>query len=283
MKRYNPKDIEPKWQQQWEDTKLYEVNEDSTKQKIFASPMLPYPSGAGLHTGHVRNFTIADVVARFYRQKGYNAMTNMAWDSFGLPAENYAIKTGTPPAESTATNIAYFKKQVQRVGMSVDWSREFNTSDPSYYRWTQWVFSLLYKKDLAYQAEKAQWWCDQCKTVLADEQVVSGKCWRHDDENDPTVTKKSFKQWFFKTTEYADDILEATDALDWPQKIKTMQKNWIGRSEGTVVTFQLDGLGAQEQEHLDVFTTAIETIYGTTFMVVAPEHPVVSKYGAACR
>ena len=278
MQRYNPKDIESKWQTWWADNKIYEVSEQSDKPKIYASPMLPYPSGAGLHTGHVRNFTISDAVARFYRQKGFNSMTNMAWDSFGLPAENYAIKTGTPPAESTAKNIAYFKEQLQRTGTSFAWDREFNTSDPSYYKWTQWVFSLLHNRGLAYQAEKDQWWCDQCKTVLADEQVVNGKCWRHDGDDDPLVIKKSLRQWFFKITDYADDILDSTDSLEWPEKIKTMQKNWIGRSEGMSVSFGLSGLGS-ESNHLDVFTTAVETIFGVTFMVLAPEHPLVTEYG----
>ena len=277
MNKYNPKEIEPKWQQLWADQKTYQVTEDPNKKKMYATPMLPYPSGVGLHTGHVRNFTISDSVARYYRQRGYNSMTNMAWDSFGLPAENFAIKTGTPPAESTAKNIAYFKEQLQRIGTSFDWSREFNTSDPSYYKWTQWIFTKLHEHGLAYQAERAQWWCDSCKTVLADEQVVAGKCWRHDGADDPLVTKKSFKQWFFKITNYADELLETTDALAWPEKIKTMQKNWIGRSEGTIVTFALQGLGA-EPEHLDVFTTAVETIFGATFMVVAPEHPIVTTY-----
>jgi leucyl-tRNA synthetase len=277
MQRYNPNEIEIKWQKAWSESRLYEVTEDAGKQKVYATPMLPYPSGTGLHTGHVRNYSISDAVARYYRQRGYNTMTNMAWDSFGLPAENYAIKTGTPPAESTAKNIAYFKKQLQRLGASFAWEREFDTSDPSYYKWTQWVFSLMYKRDLAYQAEKSQWWCNKCKTVLADEQVTAGKCWRHDGEDDPLVTKKSLRQWFFKITDYADDILESTDALDWPEKIKTMQKNWIGRSEGSVVSFKLKGLGA-DIKHLDVFTTAVETIYGVTFVVVAPEHPIVAEF-----
>ena len=279
MKRYDPTTMEPKWQKIWADNKTYEVTEDPSKQKINASPMLPYPSGVGLHTGHVRNFTICDTIARYYRQKGFNTMSNMAWDSFGLPAENFAIKTGTPPAESTAKNIAYFKQQLQRVGVSYDWSREFDTSDPAYYRWTQWVFSLMYNRGLAYKAEKSQWWCEKCNTVLADEQVTaSGKCWRHEGTDDAQVTKRNVNQWFFKITDYADDILQATDKLDWPDKIKTMQKNWIGKSEGTVVIFGMKGLGADEQ-HIDVFTTAVETIYGVTFMVLAPEHPYVSEYG----
>lgn len=279
MKRYDPTTMEPKWQKFWADNKTYEVTEDTSKQKINASPMLPYPSGVGLHTGHVRNFTICDAIARYYRQKGFNTMSNMAWDSFGLPAENFAIKTGTPPAESTAKNIAYFKEQLQRVGVSYDWSREFDTSDPSYYRWTQWVFSLMYNRGLAYKAEKSQWWCEKCNTVLADEQVnASGKCWRHEGADDAQVTKRNVNQWFFKITDCADDILQATDALDWPDKIKTMQKNWIGKSEGTVVVFGMKGLGADAQ-HVDVFTTAVETIFGVTFMVLAPEHPYVAEYG----
>jgi leucyl-tRNA synthetase len=278
MNRYTPKDIEAKWQKKWQNSKLYQVTEDPSKTKIYASPMLPYPSGSAMHVGHVRNYAISDVVARFYRQKGFNTMSNMAWDAFGLPAENYAIKTGTPPAETTKNNTVYFKEQLQALAMSYDWSREFTTSDPNYYKWTQWIFTQLYKQGLAYQALKPQWWCDQCKTVLADEQVVAGKCWRHDGPEDPLVTKRNLRQWFFRITQYADEILDATDALDWPEKIKSMQKHWIGRSEGTVVQFALNGLGAQN-DHLNVFTTAVETIFGVTFMVVAPEHPIVGEYG----
>ena len=190
----------------------------------------------------------------------------------------YAIKTGTPPAETTKKNTVYFKEQLQTMGISYAWDREFTTSDPSYYKWTQWIFTKFFEKGLAYQAEKAQWWCDQCKTVLADEQVMDGKCWRHDGPEDPKVTKKTLKQWFFSITKYADELLEGTDALNWPEKIKAMQKNWIGRSEGANIKFKLEGLGA-EAEHLEVFTTAHDTIYGTTFMVVAPEHTIVANYG----
>jgi leucyl-tRNA synthetase len=273
MKKYTPKDIEPKWQKTWADNKTYEVTEDATKQKLYASPMLPYPSGTGLHTGHVRNYSITDAVARFYRQKGLNVMSNIAWDSFGLPAENFAIKTGTPPAVSTAQNIAYFKEQLQTLGMSYDWSREFNTSEPSYYKWTQWVFTQLYKQGLAYQAEKPQWWCDKCKTVLADEQVIAGKCWRHDSADDPLVSKRQLRQWFFKITAYADEILDTTDALNWPEKIKTMQKNWIGRSEGAEVQFAVEGSDVA----LTVFTTRPDTLFGATFLVLAPEHSAIAS------
>ncbi|MDQ3093860.1 MAG: leucine--tRNA ligase [bacterium] len=273
MKRYNPKDIEPKWQAQWAVDKIYETVEKPGKTKIFASPMLPYPSGAGLHTGHVRNYSISDAVARFNRQRGYNTLTTIGWDAFGLPAENYAIKTGTAPAVSTAKNISYFKEQLQKLGMSFDWSREFDTSHPEYYRWTQWMFQLMHNRGLAYQAEKLQWWCDKCKTVLADEQVVGGKCWRHDGSDDPLVTKKSLRQWFFKITDYADAILDATDELAWPEKIKTMQKNWIGRSKGALIKFSV----SESDESVEVFTTRPDTIFGATFLVLAPEHPLTMQ------
>ncbi len=273
MKRYDPTTIEPKWQKKWAESKLYEVDQDSSKQKIYATPMLPYPSGTGLHTGHVRNYSITDTVARFYRQKGYNTLTTMGWDAFGLPAENYAIKTGTPPDVSTDKNIAYFKKQLSRLGMSYDWSREFNTSQPSYYKWTQWVFALMYRRGLAYKAEKQQWWCEKCNTVLADEQVVAGRCWRHDSPDDPLINKRPLSQWFFKITDYAEDILRDTDQLDWPQKIKTMQKNWIGRSEGTEVVFKI----ADSDQELKVFTTRADTLFGATFMVIAPESPLLDQ------
>ncbi|MDQ2973583.1 MAG: class I tRNA ligase family protein [bacterium] len=273
MKRYNPKEIEPKWQAKWAEDKIYETAEKPGKTKIFASPMLPYPSGAGLHTGHVRNYSISDAVARFNRQRGYNTLSTIAWDAFGLPAENYAIKTGTAPDLSTAKNIAYFKEQLQKLGMSFDWSREFNTSDPEYYRWTQWMFQLMFDRNLAYQAEKLQWWCDKCKTVLADEQVVGGKCWRHESPEDPLVTKKSLKQWFFKITDYADAILDATDELAWPEKIKTMQKNWIGRSKGALIKFSV----SDSEDNVEVFTTRPDTIHGATFLVLAPEHPLTMQ------
>ncbi len=277
-KRYEPTILEPKWQAKWAKDKTYEVNEDPTREKVYASPMLPYPSGTGLHTGHVRNYSITDAVARYYRQKGFNTMSTIAWDAFGLPAENFAIKTGTPPAESTAKNITYFKSQLQRLGMSYDWSREFDTSDPEYYRWTQWMFSLMYKRGLAYKAEKQQWWCDKCNTVLADEQVnASGKCWRHEGPEDAEVTKKSVNQWFFKITDYADEILQATDALNWPEKIKTMQKNWIGKSEGAIVRFDLN-----DGERIEAYTTRVDTLFGVTFVVIAPEHPMVNRLIEQC-
>ncbi|MGB4768488.1 MAG: class I tRNA ligase family protein [Candidatus Saccharimonas sp.] len=236
MQRYNPSEIEPKWQQIWADDGRYHAPDQSDKPKYYVTGMFPYPSGAGMHTGHFFEHSIVDGVARFRRALGYNVMYPMGWDSFGLPAENYAIKTGKAPAETTKTNAANFKNQLTRVGASIDWSREINTTDPEYYKWTQWIFTQLYARDLAYQKEANQWWCPVDKTVLANEQVEGGKCWRCGNE----VVKKSMKQWFFKITDYADALLDEIPALDWPDKIKTAQENWIGRSEGAEIIFTLD-------------------------------------------
>ena len=237
MRRYNPAEIEPKWQAVWEEQKANEVVVDTSKVKTYVSGMFPYPSGAGMHTGHAFSYSIVDALARFHRQHGHNVLNPMGWDTFGLPAENYAIKTGTAPAKVTAENIANFKKQFKRMGVSIDWSREINTSDPEYYKWTQWVFVQLFKRGLAYQKESLQWWCPVDKTVLANEQVEGGHCWRCGS----LVEKKSMKQWFFKITEYADSLLDEIEDLDWPQKIKTAQTNWIGRSQGAEISFALDG------------------------------------------
>ena len=264
MERYEPLKIEQKWQKIWEETEPYKVTEDSGKPKMMLAEMFPYPSGTGLHVGHVRNFTIVDVLTRFYHQQGLNTLRPFGYDTFGLPAENYAIKTGTAPQEVTKTNINNFRKQAKRLGYAIDWSREINTSDPEYYKWTQWCFLQLYKKGLAYQKESYQWWCPEDQTVLANEQVENGKCWRCGHE----VEKKKMKQWFFKITEYADELLEEIDNLEWPDKIKTMQKNWIGRSVGAEIDFKVEG-GAP---HITVFTTRPDTIYGATFLVVAPEY-----------
>ena len=272
MKRYNPIEIEAKWQKKWDDSKLYEVKADHSKQKMYISGMFPYPSGAGLHTGHARSYTIVDSIARFYRQKGKNVLNPIGWDTFGLPAENYAIKTGISPQEATKTNIANFKKQFKRLGISIDWSREINTSNPEYYKWTQWIFRELYKKGLAYRKESYQWWCDNDKTVLANEQVENGRCWRCGEE----VTKKRMTQWFFRITAYADDLLEDIDNLDWPEKIKTMQRNWIGKSKGAEIEFEVAG-GNAKGEKIKVFTTRPDTLFGATFLTVAPEHPLFDK------
>ena len=265
MERYEPLKIEQKWQKIWADNKTFKATEKPDTLKMYIAEMFPYPSGAGLHVGHVRNFTIVDVLARFYAQQGYNVMRPFGYDTFGLPAENYAIKTGTAPQEVTKININNFRKQAKRLGYAIDWDREVNTSDPDYYKWTQWCFLQLYKKGLAYQKESYQWWCPEDQTVLANEQVENGKCWRCGHE----VEKKKMKQWFFKITEYADELLSEIDALDWPDKIKTMQKNWIGRSAGAEIDFDIVG-GAPK---IKIFTTRPDTILGATFLVVAPEYP----------
>jgi len=271
MQRYNPSEIEPKWQKVWEDEKANEVTTDPSKVKTYVSGMFPYPSGAGMHTGHAFSWAIVDAIARFRRQHGENVLNPIGWDTFGLPAENYAIKTGTQPAVATATNIANFKNQFKRMGVSIDWSREINTSDPSYYKWTQWVFTKLFERGLAYQKESLQWWCPVDKTVLANEQVEGGHCWRCGS----LVEKKSMKQWFFKITEYADPLLDEIEDLDWPQKIKTAQTNWIGKSVGAEVEFVIDG----QEDVITVFTTRPDTIFGATFLVLAPEHPLALRLG----
>ena len=238
MERYDPLKIEQKWQKIWAETKAFQAGPlDQQKPKKYLAEMFPYPSGAGLHVGHVRNFTIVDVLARFYTQQEMNVLRPFGYDTFGLPAENYAIKTGISPQSATATNIASFRRQAQKLGYAIDWDREINTSDPEYYKWTQWCFLQLYKAGLAYQKESYQWWCPVDKTVLANEQVEGGCCWRCGHE----VEKKKMKQWFFKITDYADELLDDIDQLDWPEKIKIMQKNWIGRSEGAEVKFTIVG------------------------------------------
>lgn len=266
MERYNPSVIEPKWQEIWETQKANEVKVDTSKVKTYVAGMFPYPSGIGMHTGHAFGYSIVDAIARFYRQHGHNVLNPIGWDTFGLPAENYAIKTGTAPAVATAENIANFKNQFKRLGMSIDWSRELNTSDPEYYRWTQWIFTKLFEKGLAYQKESLQWWCPVDKTVLANEQVEGGHCWRCGS----LVEKKSMKQWFFKITDYADSLLNEIEDLDWPQKIKTAQTNWIGKSVGAQIDFKLDA----RDDAITVFSTRPDTIFGATFLVLAPEHPL---------
>lgn len=276
MQRYNPKDIEPKWQKNWDSNKTYQANLNSDKPKYIAMSMFNYPSGAGIHIGHAMNYTISDVKARFKRQQGYDSYHPVGWDAFGLPAENYAIKAGVSPQESMATIIPSYHKQYKAMGWSNDWSKEIATHEPGYYKWSQWIFTQMYRNGLAYQDSRLQWWCIKCQTVLANEQVIDGRCWRHDAPDDPVVEQKEVKQWFFKITEYADELLESIDSLDWTESVKLAQKNWIGRSEGATVEFKLKGLGADD-EVIKVFTTAHDTIYGVTFMVLAPEHPVIAR------
>lgn len=269
MRRYNPAEIEPKWQKIWEEQQAFAAIDNDPKPKTYVSPMFPYPSGAGMHTGHAFEHSIVDAIARFYRQHGHNVLNPMGWDAFGLPTENYAIKTGTSPVEATETFIANFKRQIKRIGSSIDWAREINTSDPEYYKWTQWIFTEFYKRGLAYQKEALQWWCPVDKTVLANEQVEGGHCWRCGS----LVEKKSMKQWFFKITDYADALLDEIEDLDWPQKIKTAQTNWIGRSVGAEIQFKV----ADSDDVITVFSTRPDTIFGATFVVLAPENTLSMK------
>jgi leucyl-tRNA synthetase len=270
MKRYNPSEIEQKWQEKWEQDGTYTVDlSDHSRPKYFGFSMLPGITGAGIHIGHGRTYQFSDIKVRAKRQQGYVAYHPIGWDSFGLPVENYAIKVGKKPREAHDEAKVNFKRQLKRLGFSYDWTKEISTADPEYYKWTQWIFNQLYKHDLAYQKESPQWWCETDQTVLANEQVEGGKCWRCGNP----VVKKNLKQWFFKITEYADEILEATDELDWTESVKVMQKNWIGKSRGAEIQFEIDG----SDDFLTVFTTRPDTVFGATFMVIAPEHPFVKQ------
>lgn len=273
MQRYDPKDIEPKWQKIWDEQQTYKADLNSDKPKYIAMSMFNYPSGAGIHIGHAMNYTISDVMARYKRQQGYESYHPVGWDAFGLPAENFAIKSGVSPQESMAKIIPGYHTQYKAMGWSNDWSKEIATHEPIYYKWTQWIFSQMYKHGLAYQDARMQWWCTKCQTVLANEQVIDGKCWRHDGADDPIVEKKEVKQWFFKITEYADELLEATDALDWSEVVKTAQKNWIGRSKGASIKFKVES----SKNEIGVFTTRPDTLFGASFMVLAPEHDMVPE------
>lgn len=272
MKRYIPKELEPKWQAKWEKDGIYRASEDPSKPKKYVLEYFPYPSGAAMHVGHVRNYTIGDAIARHARMSGYNVLHPMGWDAFGLPAENYAIKNKISPRKAIDENTSRFKKQLMQMGFSYDWSREIDSTDPNYYRWTQWFFLLLHKRGLAYQKESLQWWCPHDKTVLANEQVEAGKCWRCGND----VEKKLLKQWFFRITEYADRLLEDLDDLNWSDGIKAMQRNWIGRSQGAEINFY-DVDDDKEENPITVFTTRPDTLFGATFLVLAPEHPLVQK------
>jgi leucyl-tRNA synthetase len=265
VKRYNPKELEPKWQKIWEASGINRATEDQSKPKRYILEYFPYPSGAAMHVGHVRNYTIGDVVSRNMRMKGFNVLHPMGWDGFGLPAENYAIKTGVSPREALDKNTAHFKEQLMQMGFSYDWSREIDSTDPKYYKWTQWFFLLLHKKGLAYQKESLQWWCPHDKTVLANEQVEDGKCWRCGH----VVEKKALKQWFFKITDYADRLIEDLDKLDWSEAIKTMQRNWIGRSDGIIYTNKVRGTDLK----IESFSAHFEAFTANTFVAIAPDHP----------
>jgi len=267
--RYPFEEIEPKWEAEWEATKAFKVIEDEQKKKYYCLEMFPYPSGK-LHMGHVRNYSIGDVVARFKKMQGYNVLHPMGWDSFGLPAENAAIKNQVHPKEWTIKNIANMRAQLHRMGLSYDWDREVTTCLPDYYKWTQWLFLLLYKKGLAYKRKAPVNWCPSCATVLANEQVVDGVCWRCES----TVIKKDLEQWFFRITDYAERLLADLSKLEgWPERVKIMQENWIGRSEGAEIKFTVQETG----DIITVYTTRQDTICGVSYLVLAPEHPLVGK------
>ena len=274
--RYRPHPIEEKWAAQWENDKtLYKAESpNSGKKKYYVLEMLPYPSGA-LHMGHVRNYSIGDALARYMWMRGYNVLHPMGWDAFGLPAENAPIKNNTPPKQWTLQNIANMKAQMKRLGFSYDWETETTTCLPEYYRWNQWFFLKMYERGLAYRKKSKVNWCPQCATVLANEQVVNGCCWRHEDT---IVEQRELEQWFVRTTEYAAELLDDLERLDgWPEKVRTMQRNWIGRSDGAMVDFSL----AQDPKtKIRIFTTRIDTIFGATSIQLAPQHPLVEKFVA---
>lgn len=264
---FNHQEIEKKWQHFWEENKTFKTTEDEGKRKFYALDMFPYPSGAGLHVGHPEGYTATDILSRMKRMQGYNVLHPMGWDAFGLPAEQYAIDTGNDPAEFTEKNINTFRRQIKALGFSYDWDREINTTDPDYYKWTQWIFIKLYEKGLAYIDEVAVNWCPALGTVLANEEVIDGKS----ERGGHPVERRPMRQWVLKITEYADRLLKDLDDLDWPENLKEMQRNWIGRSEGAEVNFAIEG----HEEVFTVFTTRPDTLFGATYAVLAPEHALV--------
>jgi leucyl-tRNA synthetase len=272
--RYDAQSVEQKWFDRWQqDPALYAAESTSTKPKYYVLEMLPYPSGA-LHMGHVRNYAIGDALARYMWMNGYNVLHPMGWDSFGLPAENAAIKNNTPPRQWTLSNIANMKAQMKRLGFAYDWSREVTTCFPEYYRWNQWFFLKMYERGLAYRKKSLVNWCPKCCTVLANEQVVGGNCWRHEDT---PVEQRELEQWFLRITNYADELLRDLEKLEgWPEKVRTMQRNWIGRSQGALVDFELGGSVGPAGSKITVFTTRIDTIYGATSLQLAPQHPIIA-------
>ncbi|HXW83892.1 MAG TPA: leucine--tRNA ligase, partial [Candidatus Binataceae bacterium] len=269
--RYEPKKIEPYYQAEWEKSGVYRTRETPGRPKFYLLEMFPYPSGAGLSVGHLHNYVPCDVIGRYKRMKGFNVLHAMGWDAFGLPAENEALLRQSHPAETVPRYAANFKRQLIISGCAYDWTREINSSLPEYYKWTQWFFLMLLKRGLAYRATGAQWWCDKCRTILANEQVVNGCCWRHTDN---PVTKKDLEQWYLKITDYADRLLQDLDQIDWPEPIRLQQRNWIGRSEGAEIGFAVSGHPGKE---VRFFTTRPDTVFGVSFMVVAPEHPLVAE------
>src|SRR5947207_3868661 len=273
MTEYKPQQVEKKWQQHWTSTRVFEVAEDSARQKYYCLDMFAYPSGHA-HMGHVRNYTIGDVMARMKRMRGFNVLHPFGWDAFGLPAENAAIKSGTHPETSTLDNIAHMKGQLQRLGISYAWDREIATCLPEYYKFNQWIFLEMFERGIAYRKRSTVNWCPSCQTVLANEQVLDGACWRCGT----TIILRELEQWFFRITAYADELLKGLDTLTaWPEKVVVMQRNWIGRSEGARVTFPVAGASGAG---IEIFTTRIDTIYGATFVLLSPEHPMVDRFAA---
>ncbi|MFH1132002.1 MAG: leucine--tRNA ligase [Pseudomonadota bacterium] len=272
--RLDPKEIEPKWQRFWEERKIFAAEDkDQSRPKYYILDMFPYPSAAGLHVGHPEGYTATDILARFKKMSGYNVLHPMGFDAFGLPAENYAIKTGVHPRKSTENNVDRIREQIKRLGFSYDWGREVNTTDPEYYKWTQWIFLKLFEQGLAYQATIPINWCPSCRTGLANEEVKGGRCERCSHE----VTRKGLRQWMLKITAYAERLLSGLDDLDWPEPIKKMQQEWIGRSTGADVFFEIVDPPADVDSAITVYTTRPDTLFGATYMVLAPEHPLVSK------
>lgn len=272
---YNFSEIEPKWQKIWDDQKTFKAIKDNSKPKYYVLDMFPYPSGAGLHVGHPEGYTATDIMARFKRMKGFNVLHPMGWDSFGLPAENHAIKTGTHPNVTTQENIKTFTRQLKSLGFSYDWDREIATSNVDYYRWTQWIFVQLYNKGLAYESHMMVNWCPNLKTVLANEEVINGLS----EVGGHPVIRKPMKQWMLKITEYAERLIQDLDLLDWPESVKEMQRVWVGKSEGATIKFKVDG----SSEEIEVFTSRPDTLFGATYMVLAPEHALVDKITTAAQ
>ncbi|MEE8335858.1 MAG: leucine--tRNA ligase, partial [Candidatus Neomarinimicrobiota bacterium] len=266
---YDFKTLEKKWQAYWENNKIFKTENDTSRPKYYILDMFPYPSGTGLHVGHPLGYIATDILARYKRMQGFNVLHPIGWDAFGLPAEQYAVQTGTHPAATTAKNIDNFRRQIKMLGFSYDWDREINTTDPGFYKWTQWIFLQLYKKGLAYQAKVPVNWCPELGTVLANEEVINGKS----ERGAHPVFRVPMKQWMLKITDYAESLLAGLDTLDWPENIMELQRNWIGRSEGAKIDFSVSG----EKDIISVFTTRPDTLFGATYMVLAPEHPLVPK------
>ena len=280
MRDYDPQSVESKWQKVWEDQHAFWADPDPDRPKYYLLEMLPYPSGT-LHMGHMRNYTIGDTVARYRRMRGYNVVHPMGWDAFGLPAENAAIQRNIHPREWTLSNVVEFKKVCNRFGFSYDWRREIATCDPEYYKWNQWIFLRMLERDLAYKKKSRVNWCPKCCTVLANEQVIDGKCWRHEDTQ---VEVRDIEQWFYRITKYTEELLSGLEELGdgWPERVVTMQRNWIGKSKGARVRFDVANMSGKS---IEIFTTRIDTIYGASAVILAAGHPLLKDLlaGSATR